>query len=746
MMLGAVRTALSAFVAFAACLLITPTTCRAQSEKSPVALRIEPFATSPRSYSPILIEVTLAPRGQQLMEGTLHLRFSEGQMQMLDLRIPDLVVAGTDYTTTLLLPPMPTPNAKVIDVNATFVTDSGVYPLGSPGKNSDESYLSLLVTPAAQRATLIGMVIDVADDPKTAAHTFLNKALALDEYSEQPGYWHTNLRGQPVIKRVTYGWFATSGVIVKADTLPADPLALCAFDVLLIADGGLKKLDQGHMDAMKKWVQAGGSLCVIPDETIERRHTNFLTDLLVEHPSPPAMTLNQRGELVTDWDDMHVQTKLGLGRVVLLDPNRPLRDDFTEDKAKKVAGFLWKVRESQLPEEKWKVPNQGTPLNDIQRLGRVLSRNAYQGGAETATIHTVGSDIVAEQLMPSNVRTVPLWLVSTMLLAYVFIVGPGDYLLLGMLKMRRYTWIVFPIVTALFTAGMVGVSNHYMATTQKGGNIVINDVIGSGQVIRRTGINLDFFGAQQDMREERKSQLITQMDMRAAVHEMNQRQYMNQYAANGPPSIKQPPAFSGDSFGLYYEGRVPGRYATQRTVRQWEPQLSRTFEIVSEAAPDCGFDWDKPGPIWTPAGQAGLSRAIATHDPKVGAILLNRDTVQNLAQLPYPQAITNGPDMTKRKYRIARGDLDYFTLLKQVSNRDRNFFRYVTSISPNGANNFEDLAMLDSSDPKQWLLIVSWLEDDTQIVYRRLYHQPPDPPRPIGPNDPFPEVNMENIR
>ena len=587
------------------------------------------------------------------------------------------------------------------------------------------------------------MVVEGAEDTKPAAHTFLNQALSLEQYVEQPKAWSENLRGVLELKPIRIGSMACSSVLIKPDALLTDPLGFCAFDVVVIADGGLSKLDQGRMDAMREWVRAGGSLCVVPDGAIERRHTNFLIDLFVEHPDPPAMTLDRSSSFVSGWEGMHVQTKLGLGRVVLVDPNKPLRDEPAEKNSggkksemsaataaywKKVAGFLWRVRKSQLDEDKWgAVDPQKPPANgDENPYGRAYALSDYQRASESMTVRPIGQNEVTRQLMPSNVRMVPLWLVTTMLLAYVFIVGPGDYLLLGMLKMRRYTWIVFPIVTALFTMGMVGVSNYYMATTQNGGSIEINDVVGSGEIVRRTGISLDFFGAQRDVHADHSSQLITPLDIRASVHDLQYQRMARYQEAPGSLSVRQPAAFSGDSSGLYYEGRVPGRYTTHRTVRQWEPQLSRTFEIVSETAPGCGFDWENPGKLWDAADRRVLALAIRNHNPAIGAVVLNMGQSKMLRPLAYPESIAVDYRNDWAYQFENRPVSDYFSLLNQVSDRSQHFFRYVTTVSPNGANNYEDLAMLDQSDPGEWLLIVSWLEGDTQKVYRRLYHQPAD--------------------
>jgi len=48
-------------------------------------------------------------------------------------------------------------------------------------------------------------------------------------------------------------------------------------------------------------------------------------------------------------------------------------------------------------------------------------------------------------------------------------------------------------------------------------------------------------------------------------------------------------------------------------------------------------------------------------------------------------------------------------------------FSVVSQVSPTGSPSLEDLALLDPSDPKQWLLAVVTHRDGDYVIYRRLY-------------------------
>jgi hypothetical protein len=54
-------------------------------------------------------------------------------------------------------------------------------------------------------------------------------------------------------------------------------------------------------------------------------------------------------------------------------------------------------------------------------------------------------------------------------------------------------------------------------------------------------------------------------------------------------------------------------------------------------------------------------------------------------------------------------------------------FRAFSRVAPHGGDNFEDLALLDPTDPGQWLLVITVADGDNLVLYRHLYHDRPDP-------------------
>ncbi|MFK7821598.1 MAG: hypothetical protein AB8G99_22995 [Planctomycetaceae bacterium] len=700
-------------ISIAAVLLLSAITARGQDEvieKVDLAFNLETYTTTPRSYAPILGKITLEPRVSNLLEGTLHLQFNDNDITVLQMQIPDLAVAGTPYESAILIPPLPSSGSKGLNVDARFVMEDREIVLSSSASITND--LSLLITQAFQRGLLVGMVVEGKDDPKAANQVFLSSVLKFGTYAQQPGIWVKKVSGEQQFIASQSGKFRTAHATLQPTVVPNEPVSLCSFNILTIADEGLGRLNKKQLLAIIQWVKSGGSLCVVPDGALSPIHTNFLTDVLAEYSEPPPMTLNKLREL--NYDARVLKSPLGLGRVVILPPNRRLsgeeaKNPLTEDECRDFAGFLWKVRRDQLAKEQWEFT---VPRPTEEEL---LYRTVVN---ESATATRNGINEVTEQLMPRNVRMVPLSLVGMLLAAYVFLVGPGDYLLLGLLKARRFTWIVFPLVTAAFAFAMVALSNHFMSTSETGGTIEVHDVIGRGEVVRKTTLDLDFFAAPQDVTEEIKAELVIPTDIRSSVYDYQGGGLeFDEFGNPLPKRFRQAVVFSGENSHL--RGRVPNSYTRQRSVKQWQPELSRRFSLTPSQAPNLGFDWENPGDLWTFEGRLNLQKVVAAQKQSIGLRILKAS--KEYALIPMTQPYSAPRLQPGNYYETSTGD--YLDLISELSAPQKSFFRYVAAISPAGGDNFEDLAMLDPSDESQLLLIASWMEDDTQIIYRRLYRK-----------------------
>ena len=95
-------------------------------------------------------------------------------------------------------------------------------------------------------------------------------------------------------------------------------------------------------------------------------------------------------------------------------------------------------------------------------------------------------------LMPRDVQMVPLSLIGAVLAAYIVVIGPVDYFVLGLLRMRRLTWILFPVVTIAFAVFTLFLSRWYLGTNDSRQAIEINDIVKGGTTARRTRIELLF--------------------------------------------------------------------------------------------------------------------------------------------------------------------------------------------------------------------------------------------------------------
>ncbi|MFM7832729.1 MAG: hypothetical protein ACKPJD_13115, partial [Planctomycetaceae bacterium] len=311
--------------------------------------------------------------------------------------------------------------------------------------------------------------------------------------------------------------------------------------MLLLSDGALGLLSEAQQRAIEVWVRAGGSVAVEAAERLPPQQLGFLRRLMGEGLGSEAdLTLDDDGRLliVADRAGVPVLSRAGLGRAVLF----PVMEDLSvlagsADVWRRTICFLWKVRErsgvyqgigSQEPSD---LELARRFFQDAQRDERgIYSKEQWAmteaGGYVQLTRLPEGGDryyVSSEQLqiwrrqwkgrflglrsqqspllsqaeaalLPSDVQMVPVSVIAVILLGYVLVVGPVDYFVLGWLRMRKYTWLLFPVVTAAFTFLTIAVAHAYMSSDDTGGVLVITDLDAGGAVVRQSTIETLFFG------------------------------------------------------------------------------------------------------------------------------------------------------------------------------------------------------------------------------------------------------------
>ena len=743
----------------------------AAADKPIVGLKMELMSIRNRSSGPLPVRFRLEYNQPRMLEGDLQLSIYDGQDfytaedLIAKLRFDDIVLVGQDYQFNAVLPPLPTSTVRNWSIEAVFITESGPIPLSSiiDKQNPPEAFDLITSNPAERSVLLCSCCAESSGQSASKNRRFLETALSLENYNplNQSVDENSQSTAQEVAEALAPNTAGRSiihfaGQWVARD-LPLDPLSYCAFDLVLLSDGALARLNQDQMDGLSKWVRAGGSVCILPDAPMKAMHLELLRTLLGKQQSDAAdLTLDDEGRLivVSDENDPLLMNHFGLGRAVILPAIDNLEQRLGKEDLGQVVAFLWKVRRNNgiWNGEKWAATNYLNQLratgidvrtdeigayvtdgslgdlerqnllrpllNDRQENGRSYLNTQYLesvfGGSERLNPRTEPLLSFGEQLLlPEDVEMVPTWVIGLILSGYVLTIGPVDYFVLGWLRLRKYTWVVFPIVTVCFTFLTIAVAHDYMSSEDTGGRLVITDVVDNGIPARQTVLETLFLGGKTEITTNHKSQLVVQAeDSFTAADSQN-------IYGNGPARESDTP--------LNYSGHFPQNYTIRQEVQQWSPVSLRMLSLEPEGVKLPSIDWSDSTLVTTPEGNIRLRAALRKNQiPIHSAVIFHNGTQQALlGQLPPAFEAGSGQQIGMIGDNVPGSrTLAIQQLLSYIPTASNNtgLFRIVSQIAPQGAGSLEDLAFWDSSDPRQWALVIMTTDGDEFQVYRKLYH------------------------
>lgn len=659
-----------------------------------------------RTGSPISIDWTLLWDGQGMPKGHLEVHVLQGQEKLGQLRTSNQAVltkSGARFRT--LLPTFTTDDAlSPLDIQAYFVSDLGTFDLGER---------SMRVAGAFRRSFVVAFCKpwQQTTSPDEIAFTAtLDFAILID--SDNP------------LRRL----IATYPARIFPDDLPDDPLWLCEYNLVVLLPEGFRDLRRPQLDALQRWVDAGGSLCVFLDEPISPLHAEYLNGLARSPADRPRVTLDNDGQ--PRLDPRPARIHKGLGRVVI-HQTRPMTEAFwTSPGWRSSVEFLWNRLESR---------------RDVSGLARTGGRagpipRPRPGSPASVSvikwrIQTLGS--LLARLTPDDFQVVPLWLLATLLVSYVMAIGPIDYFLLGIFRQRKLTWIFFPLVTLGFTLLIIWTSHDYMGTTGDARSVVFRDIGDDGKLVRENRFQLHLKGKHSTQHTTVRRGLFTPIDHRRFLVATNR-------------FGKIPFALSDLDLAApaEYVGMIPAEFTAVQDLPQWSPQLNRIFRIgPSEEVPS--FDWStirpetlsKPGELQ----DRFLASIHASFGDRSGALLLHGERPPHWIGKSRIDLFPSATEWDDPRYRyrdrnINRGpaqpkpEATATDFLQDVCLRPAvGIFTTVAQVGPHGGNNFEDLVMLDPTDPGQWLLVIAQTKGDDLLLYRHLYLD-----RPFDDIDPFP--------
>jgi hypothetical protein len=254
-------------------------------------------------------------------------------------------------------------------------------------------------------------------------------------------------------------------VHLKPDELPDSAVALGAFDILAINDFATDGLTAGQRTAMADYVSLGGNLLIGTGAAWHKTLAGIPATLLpMQITGTRVVDTTARGAAAVEL----ASGNLTDGRVWLADGNEPLIAERSIGLGTvSLATFDWNQQPVAISSDSRGVLRQvmaramfaysGQGLNQLYGIGG--------GGAGPAPFGFGGSRVSVSSksgALTSVLGNLPgldlpsLQLTGLLVLLYVLVVGPINYVVLGALHRRALAWITVPLIAIVASAGAYG--------------------------------------------------------------------------------------------------------------------------------------------------------------------------------------------------------------------------------------------------------------------------------------------------
>ncbi len=643
-------------------------------KNGPLKMLMTPLATRARSQAPLPVTITLKSTDLELIRGELMIRIQISDRQTHLLRIPDLALTNGETRFRIMIPEVRVDQLDLaVRARAEFTTGSRVYDLGEHD----------IVIPVESRRNSTIINVQSKDRIVLRSQLELLDSLALHRFSPE------NQNAQRVN-------LVTNPSSVSPDDLPTSSIALLGVDLVLIHQDNLADLRVQHLAAVVEWVRAGGSVCVVPPHRgLEERHIQFLNALAAASHDRPAYGLDVDRKLQV-FDDSPNGVRLarpGLGRAVIVED--PDQFEPWEDSRSwiPVVCFLWKMRLDQTSQIL-----RSTTDTDV---GVWVRRKIPVGGFDDGYV-PLDSDAPLRELTfemrPPRAKSVPYLAFLVILLTFLLLAAPGDYFLLGWLKMRRYTWWFLPICSLGFTWLTASIAERSLGTTDFNAAYDVVDIGEQGDVVRATRFEMVLVASPQ-VREIPLSQTIY-VDLTRANQEID---------SHLAEELRQQGAFSEAAQAINQRtneipvltGRPPFEYVVQQNLRKWAPVVSRQTALGGGRGANA-IPWRELAEVdlLSVDGALNALKKIREREPSARVMMLTQGEFEK-------QRFGLDSSVILRNFiraiTIAEGS-EYFSVLSQVG--------------PTGHSNQEDLKIHDPSDPDDLVLIVVVPRGADKTIYR----------------------------
>ena len=645
--------------------------------QSGITVQLNTFAISWRENAPFPLTVTVSHRGPGVLSGRLELRFTDGRQHVGILRTPELAFMNTEQSYRLLVPPLRrSATWEQLSAKIRFVGEGREIPLGEQ---------LLFIAPNATKKHLLGVCGTKVTTAETARIVL-------------------GLRLEPYMRTPDPAGLSTMPWPVPPTELSTDALHYCLYDALLFDGARLGALSDEQHRALATWVKAGGRLFVFARPVLDRRSRAFLAELEragseVSWPRPgPGGDANasslRRGDLRL--------VRSGLGRVVIAS-EAPTEQDQRTTEWKQVVSFLWNLTSA----EEIRILR---PPRRMLRIGaRRLMHRLFPGddfSSESAERR------MTTELLPDDIQMIPPVVIGVILAAFAFVVGPLDYLVLGFFRRRHLTWIVFPLTCIVFSVVTLSLSESHLGAHDVHRSMTFVDVGRGGEVLRTSEYRL-FFNARNGRNTSRaEREMLTLCQNEDESHRgrvsvrfsPSGRRIVTQSRSSILSTSGRRSRYVADDLPIY-EGQCPGSYGMDYRMRQWTPYLERRFRLgPGGRAPD--LDWD--------ALESLDATDVADRD-RVRELLVGDRMFHGAVYVLHRGAI----------HTVMLPEIPSMSLQKPLFRRPTehsNPESYHPFVGPAGGPGFDDLPLLDTESPSEFLVVVVEETEGDLTYYRRLYY------------------------
>jgi len=627
----------------------------------------------PRPNAPWPIVVALTMRSSALREGYLEVDVGERGRPLSQWQGDTRVLVSGVTTFPILMPPMSLGNDhEQLTCTLRWHEHGTTIELGS------------VVEPMAGEEQLLylALCLPLAASDSTRS---LQHDLSLEYYQ-----WHPPDADETT--NLAYQGSALGGLRLRTvpvrmaeEDCPETALGWCAYDAVAIVGDRLRRMKTRQVQALESWILAGGSCCLVCDGELPAPLAELVSRAGLADPGPADGVAAR-----------HLRLRYGLGRMVVAKPEEDQQAGAAERAAAWAgsAAFLWKMR------REW--------ADDLARLGSWGRRDqarpttaappqVYPSSSGISSMMSL-DDPLTRLLWPEHVEVVPIRVILAVFIIFILMIGPGEWFLLGWLRARRFTWLVFPALAILCTVMMAWISRLYLGSSDVRQRLEIIDVGPGGLTLRRCTFEMLFTGSTRIIGDEVRDAL------RCALPEWRIRQA---YAAdNAPRRVAE------------YHGGLPGHYTFTQTVAQWSPSLLRETALSATPLP-WSLDLDAirtPGDV-EPIAQKWIA-AVADH----AAVALLRPKV-GVAQWGDQEVLGAFQALNALSFYRQNHSSTFMPEGINVHPRQGQFALF-SRMSPAAGATYDDVPILDSSDPDEFAVICLQRRNGTWWMVRRLFHAP----------------------